>query len=186
MWVSTALFENTFNELVLPNKHVQRRSAGACRRNKHSQSDTALGVFSGLDHHGPRKKGRARAHNETDALPAAAFPQSPPLPARSIRDTSWTRCCGFGCSFLLVSQQGWCGCSHSGFWKLAVPHHARSIPEPRRPLHAHFVSAQHATLLKMPPKGKKGQDKGKSTEEERDEPLQAVVRSVMHLRCKQC
>jgi len=27
----------------------------------------------------------------------------------------------------------------------------------------------------MPPKGKKGQDKGKSGEEERDEPLQAVV-----------
>lgn len=27
----------------------------------------------------------------------------------------------------------------------------------------------------MPPKGKKGQEKGKSGEEERDEPLQAVV-----------
>jgi hypothetical protein len=30
----------------------------------------------------------------------------------------------------------------------------------------------------MPPKGKKGQDKGKSGEEERDEPLQAVVSSA--------
>lgn len=28
----------------------------------------------------------------------------------------------------------------------------------------------------MPPKGNKGQNKGKSGEEERDEPLQAVVR----------
>jgi translation initiation factor eIF-2B subunit epsilon len=27
----------------------------------------------------------------------------------------------------------------------------------------------------MPPKGKRGQDKGKSGEEERDEPLQAVI-----------
>lgn len=27
----------------------------------------------------------------------------------------------------------------------------------------------------MPPKGKKGQDKGKSGEEDRDEPLQAVI-----------
>ena len=27
----------------------------------------------------------------------------------------------------------------------------------------------------MPPKGKKGQDKGKSGEEEREDPLQAVV-----------
>lgn len=33
----------------------------------------------------------------------------------------------------------------------------------------------------MPPKGKKGQDKGKSGEEERDEPLQAVVGCAMHL-----
>jgi hypothetical protein len=69
---------------------------------------------------------------------------------------------------------------------LAVPHHARNIPDSRRLPHAHFVSVQHATLLKMPPKGKKGQDKGKSTEEERDEPLQAVVRSTMRLRCKTC
>jgi translation initiation factor eIF-2B subunit epsilon len=38
----------------------------------------------------------------------------------------------------------------------------------------------------MPPKGKKGQDKGKSAEEERDEPLQAVVRSMMRLRSAQC
>jgi hypothetical protein len=34
----------------------------------------------------------------------------------------------------------------------------------------------------MPPKGKKGQDKGKSSEEERDEPLQAVVSYAMRLR----
>lgn len=33
----------------------------------------------------------------------------------------------------------------------------------------------------MPPKGKKGQEKGKSSEEERDEPLQAVVSSAMRL-----
>jgi hypothetical protein len=33
----------------------------------------------------------------------------------------------------------------------------------------------------MPPKSKKGQDKGKSGEEERDEPLQAVVGCAMHL-----
>jgi translation initiation factor eIF-2B subunit epsilon len=38
----------------------------------------------------------------------------------------------------------------------------------------------------MPPKGKKGQDKGKSGEEERDEPLQAVVSSMMRLRSAQC
>jgi translation initiation factor eIF-2B subunit epsilon len=31
----------------------------------------------------------------------------------------------------------------------------------------------------MPPKGKKGQEKGKSGEEERDEPLQAVVSCAM-------
>jgi hypothetical protein len=36
-------------------------------------------------------------------------------------------------------------------------------------------------LYKMPPKGKKGADKGKSGEEERDEPLQAVV----SLQCAQ-
>jgi hypothetical protein len=33
----------------------------------------------------------------------------------------------------------------------------------------------------MPPKGKKGQDKGKSGEEERDEPLQAVVSSASRI-----
>jgi hypothetical protein len=71
------------------------------------------------------------------------------------------------------------------FGSFGSPHHARNIPEPPRPLHAHFVSTQHATLLKMPPKGKKGQEKGKSTEEERDEPLQAVVRSAMRLCCRQ-
>jgi translation initiation factor eIF-2B subunit epsilon len=38
----------------------------------------------------------------------------------------------------------------------------------------------------MPPKGKKGQDKGKSGEEERDEPLQAVVRLMMRLRRAPC
>lgn len=32
---------------------------------------------------------------------------------------------------------------------------------------------------RMPPKGKKGQEKGKSGEEERDEPLQAVVSCAM-------
>jgi hypothetical protein len=34
-------------------------------------------------------------------------------------------------------------------------------------------------LSSMPPKGKKVQDKGKSGEEERDEPLQAVVCAAM-------
>lgn len=34
--------------------------------------------------------------------------------------------------------------------------------------------------VNMPPKGKKAQDRGKSGEEERDEPLQAVVRPAMH------
>jgi translation initiation factor eIF-2B subunit epsilon len=38
----------------------------------------------------------------------------------------------------------------------------------------------------MPPKGKKGADKGKPGEEERDEPLQAVVRCEMRLRRKLC
>ena len=33
----------------------------------------------------------------------------------------------------------------------------------------------------MPPKGKKGQEKGKSNEEERDEPLQAVVCATLRL-----
>jgi hypothetical protein len=39
-------------------------------------------------------------------------------------------------------------------------------------------------FLNMPPKGKKGQDKGKSGEEERDEPLQAVVSSAMRVFMK--
>jgi hypothetical protein len=33
----------------------------------------------------------------------------------------------------------------------------------------------------MPPKGKKGQDKGKSGEEEREDPLQAVVWVAPHV-----
>ncbi|KAI1530923.1 GCD1 Nucleoside-diphosphate-sugar pyrophosphorylase [Pyrenophora tritici-repentis] len=36
----------------------------------------------------------------------------------------------------------------------------------------------------MPPKATKGQQKGKSGEEERDEPLQAVVSSAMRLAAK--
>jgi translation initiation factor eIF-2B subunit epsilon len=33
----------------------------------------------------------------------------------------------------------------------------------------------------MPPKGKKGQDKGKAGEEEREDPLQAVVWLMAHV-----
>jgi hypothetical protein len=49
-----------------------------------------------------------------------------------------------------------------------------------------FLNTQQAPKFKMPPKGKKGQDKGKSGEEERDEPLQAVVCSMMRLRRAPC
>jgi translation initiation factor eIF-2B subunit epsilon len=38
----------------------------------------------------------------------------------------------------------------------------------------------------MPPKGKKGQENGKSGEEEREEPLQAVVSAAMRMHPKQC
>lgn len=41
--------------------------------------------------------------------------------------------------------------------------------------------ATHYQSPNMPPKGNKGQNKGKSGEEERDEPLQAVVGCAMYL-----
>jgi hypothetical protein len=65
--------------------------------------------------------------------------------------------------------------------------HARHIPEHTAPAALYFLEhTQQATQFKMPPKGKKGQDKGKSGEEERDEPLQAVVRLMMRLRRALC
>jgi hypothetical protein len=50
----------------------------------------------------------------------------------------------------------------------------------------HFSAPHKSHTLEMPPKGKKGADKGKPGEEERDEPLQAVVRCEMRLRRKLC
>jgi hypothetical protein len=75
------------NRISFLSSHVRGSSAAKCRCNKHSQESHCPGVFSGLDHHGPRKN---VAHEHTTRLMHCLLRLSRRAPHSSL-DRSETR-----------------------------------------------------------------------------------------------